>query len=47
MPIEERQLKDLVSVGPAMLEDFELLGLRRWRSFAGEVLSECTGTFLD
>jgi hypothetical protein len=28
MPIEERQLKDLVSVGPAMLEDFELLGIK-------------------
>ena len=27
MPIEQRQLKDLVSVGPAMLEDFELLGI--------------------
>src|SRR5262245_36237778 len=25
---EERQLKDLVSVGPAMLEDFELLGIK-------------------
>jgi hypothetical protein len=27
MQKEERQLKDLVSVGPAMLEDFELLGI--------------------
>lgn len=27
MPKEERRLKDLVSVGPAMLEDFELLGI--------------------
>ena len=25
---EERQLIDLVSVGPAMLRDFELLGVR-------------------
>jgi nucleotidyltransferase/DNA polymerase involved in DNA repair len=24
---ETRQLKDLVSIGPAMLEDFELLGI--------------------
>ncbi len=24
---EERKLKDLVSIGPAMLEDFELLGI--------------------
>jgi hypothetical protein len=28
MSAEERQLKDLVSVGPAMLEDFELLGIK-------------------
>jgi nucleotidyltransferase/DNA polymerase involved in DNA repair len=28
MQTETRQLKDLVSVGPAMLEDFELLGVR-------------------
>jgi len=27
MSTEARQLKDLVSVGPAMLEDFELLGI--------------------
>jgi len=27
MPAEERKLKDLVSVGPAMLRDFELLGI--------------------
>ncbi len=27
MPKEERKLRDLVSVGPAMLEDFELLGI--------------------
>ena len=27
MPIEERKLKDLVSIGPAMLRDFELLGI--------------------
>jgi pathogenicity locus Cdd1 protein len=28
MQTEVRQLKDLVSVGPAMLEDFELLGVK-------------------
>ena len=28
MATEARQLKDLVSVGPAMLEDFELLGIQ-------------------
>jgi len=27
MQTETRQLKDLVSIGPAMLEDFELLGI--------------------
>ncbi len=27
MPEEERKLGDLVSVGPAMLEDFALLGI--------------------
>ncbi|HZI49029.1 MAG TPA: helix-hairpin-helix domain-containing protein, partial [Pyrinomonadaceae bacterium] len=27
MRTETRQLKDLVSIGPAMLEDFELLGI--------------------
>ena len=25
---EERELKDLISIGPAMLRDFELLGIR-------------------
>ena len=28
MTREERQLSDLVSIGPAMLRDFELLGVR-------------------
>ena len=28
MQTETRQLKDLVSIGPAMLEDFELLGVQ-------------------
>jgi nucleotidyltransferase/DNA polymerase involved in DNA repair len=28
MPPKERQLADLVSIGPAMLCDFELLGIR-------------------
>ena len=28
MTREERQLSDLVSIGPAMLRDFELLGIR-------------------
>ena len=28
MPAGERRLEDLISVGPAMLRDFELLGIR-------------------
>jgi len=28
MQTEERQLEELVSIGPAMLEDFELLGVK-------------------
>jgi Pathogenicity locus len=28
MPVQERRLRDLVSIGPAMLRDFELLGIR-------------------
>jgi hypothetical protein len=28
MPTEERRLQDLVSVGPAFLRDFEMLGVR-------------------
>ena len=29
MNTQERRLEDLVSIGPAMLRDFELLGIRR------------------
>jgi hypothetical protein len=28
MPVKERELEDLVSIGPAMLRDFKLLGIR-------------------
>lgn len=28
MKKEERHLKDLISIGPAMLKDFELIGIR-------------------
>ncbi len=28
MKAKERELKDLISIGPAMLRDFELLGIR-------------------
>ena len=27
MPVKERELKDLVSIGPAMLRDFHMLGI--------------------
>jgi nucleotidyltransferase/DNA polymerase involved in DNA repair len=27
MPIQQRRLEDLISIGPAMLRDFELLGI--------------------
>ena len=32
--LEVRQLSDLVSIGPAMLKDFELLGVRSVRELA-------------
>jgi len=28
MPTQQRRIKDLVSVGPAMVRDFEMLGIR-------------------
>jgi nucleotidyltransferase/DNA polymerase involved in DNA repair len=28
MPVQQRHLEDLISVGPAMLRDFEVLGIR-------------------
>lgn len=28
MPVGERRLEDLVSIGPAMVRDFEMLGIR-------------------
>ena len=28
MPTQERRLQDLISVGPAMVRDFELMGIR-------------------
>ena len=32
--LEDRQLKDLVSIGPAMLRDLELLGIRSVKQLA-------------
>lgn len=34
MRSERRELKDLISIGPAMLRDFELLGIRSVRQLA-------------
>jgi hypothetical protein len=34
MPVQERRLSDLVSIGPAMLRDFELLGVRSVQQLA-------------
>jgi predicted RecB family nuclease len=34
MPVQQRRLEDLISVGPAMLRDFELLGIRTIKQLA-------------
>ena len=34
MPVQQRRLEDLISVGPAMLRDFELLGIRTVKQLA-------------
>jgi nucleotidyltransferase/DNA polymerase involved in DNA repair len=34
MPVQQRRLEDLISVGSAMLRDFELLGIRTVRQLA-------------
>ncbi len=34
MPIAERRLQDLVSVGPAIARDFEMLGIRSVKQLA-------------
>ncbi|MBZ5505428.1 MAG: helix-hairpin-helix domain-containing protein [Acidobacteriia bacterium] len=34
LPLDDRQLKDLVSIGPAMLRDLELLGIRNVKQLA-------------
>lgn len=54
MPAHERHLQDLVSVGPAMLRDFELLGIRRVAQLARanperlyEKLCRLTGKSVD
>ena len=34
MPVQERRLSNLVSIGPAMLRDFQLLGVRSVQQLA-------------
>ena len=34
MPVHQRRLQDLISVGPAILRDFELLGVRSVKQLA-------------
>jgi nucleotidyltransferase/DNA polymerase involved in DNA repair len=34
MPVQPRRLQDLICVGPAMLRDFELLGIRSVKQLA-------------
>jgi len=36
MPIHQRRLQDLISIGPAMVRDFELLGIRSVEQLARE-----------
>ncbi len=36
MPADTRQLADLISIGPAMLRDFEILGVRSVAQLAGQ-----------
>ncbi len=54
MPTQERQLRDLVSVGPAIARDFEMLGVRSVAQLAKrdpeklyERLCEVTGQAQD
>ena len=54
MALKERELRDLVSIGPAMLRDFEMLGIssvaqlsRRKPEKMYEKLCELTGTPQD
>ncbi len=37
-----RQLGDLISIGPATLRDFELLGFAAWHSWRGRTRGSCT-----
>ena len=34
MAVQQRRLQDLISIGPAMLRDFELLGIRSVKQLA-------------
>ena len=37
MSVEERKLRDLVSIGPAMVQDFRLLGIASVAQLSGEI----------
>jgi len=54
MPTQQRRIEDLVSVGPAMVRDFEMLGIRSVAQLAQrnpeklyEQLCEVTGQVQD
>jgi len=54
MPAQQRRLQDLISVGPAMLSDFELLGIRSVKQLAQhnpaklyQQLCRATGQHID
>ena len=54
MPATQRRLQDLISIGPAMLRDFELLGIRTVEQLARrdpqrlyEKLCRVTGQSID
>jgi len=36
-----RQLEDLISIGPAMLRDFDQLGFTAWRNWRGNIRRRC------
>ena len=42
---KERRLGDLISIGPAMLRDFGLLGVRSVAELARRIRSRCTGSW--
>lgn len=54
MPVQQRSLQDLISVSPAMLRDFEMLGIRSVKQLAHQdpvklyrKLCRITGQYVD